>query len=495
MGWCAASTSSGSAASCTDAAGHGSEGYDFTHGKLREVAYNSLSAARRRLLHRRIAEAMEAVYKNQLGTVNGQIAAHYESAGLFDRAVLYYQRAAEIARQVYANDDAIRYYRRGLALLAGPASHTPALAADLYQHLGDTLHWTAQYDEARAAYQQAISAMPDMDAIRLAELHRKIGNCWRDQRRYPEALQAYADGERALGAVPAEPLAEWWQAWIQVMLETNLVYYWLGQVTESDRLRLRLQPAVERYGASSQRAVYFQNLSWIEFRRNRQVATAEMVALVKAALAAQQEAGNQAGIPAAQFGVGFALLWSGDPQGAMEPLEIALHLAERTGDVSLQARCLTYLTIAHRQCTQTEETRRDAARSLEVAAAAQMPEYIAMAKANQAWLAWRAGDLASVQQFGQAALELWHQLPAGHASAPFQWLARWPLIAAELRKDQLASAVDHARTLLDPGQRRVPDELAASLEQAVQAWDGGASASARSLLHRSLAMAQEMRYL
>ena len=363
MGWCAASTSSGSAASWMTPPDTVSEAYDFTHGKLREVAYNSLSAARRRLLHRRIAEAMEAVYRNQLDTVNGQIAAHYESAGLFDRAVLYYQRAAEVARQVYANDDAIRYYRRGLALLAGPASHTPALAAELYQHLGDTLHWTAQYDEARAAYQQAIAAIPDMDAIRLAELHRKIGNCWRDQRRYAEALQAYADAERALGAVPAEPSAEWWQAWIQVLLETNLVYYWLGQVAESDRLRLRLQPAVERHGAPSQRAVYFQNLGWIEFRRNRQVATAEMVALVKAALAAQQEAGNQAGIPAAQFGVGFALLWSGDPQGAMEPLEIALHLAERTGDVSLQARCLTYLTVAHRQCGQMEETRRCAARA------------------------------------------------------------------------------------------------------------------------------------
>ncbi len=66
------------------------------------------------------------------------------------------------------------------------------MAADLYQHLGDTLHWIAQYDEARAAYQQAIAAIPDMDAIRLAELHRKIGNSWRDQRRYAEALQAYA---------------------------------------------------------------------------------------------------------------------------------------------------------------------------------------------------------------------------------------------------------------------------------------------------------------
>jgi len=36
------------------------DAYDFTHDKLREVAYDSLSAARRRLIHRRIAEALEA---------------------------------------------------------------------------------------------------------------------------------------------------------------------------------------------------------------------------------------------------------------------------------------------------------------------------------------------------------------------------------------------------------------------------------------------------
>jgi tetratricopeptide (TPR) repeat protein len=357
------------------------------------------------------------------------------------------------------------------------------------------LHWTGQYEQARAAFQQALVTIPHAESIRQAQLHRKIGNSWRDQYHYPEALQVYTDAERELGPIPPEPSPDWWHTWIQVLLEVNLVYYWLGQVSESDQLRIKLQPAVEQHGTPGQLAVYFQDIGWIEFRRNRHVATAEMVALVKAALAAQQEAGNQAGIPAAQFGVGFGLLWGGDPQGAMEPLQIALHQAEQTGDVSLQARCLTYLTIALRQCMQMEEARRYAARSLEVAAAAHMPEYIAMAKANQAWLAWRAGDLGPVQELGQAALELWHQLPVGHASAPFQWLARWPLIAVALHQEQLTAAIDHARALFDPGQQRVPDALAASLEQAVQAWDGSAPKVARTLLQQSVTLAQQLRYL
>ena len=124
-----------------------------------------------------------------------------------------------------------------------------------------------------------------------------------------------------------------------------------------------------------------------------------------------------------------------------------------------------------------------------------MPEYVAMAKANQGWLAWCAGDLGLAQELGQAALELWRQLPVGHASAPFQWLAHWPLIAAALQKDQLAPAIDYARALLDPVQQRMPDELLACLEQAVQAWEGGTPDSARALLHESMALAQQMHYL
>jgi tetratricopeptide (TPR) repeat protein len=475
-----------------EAPGQGPDVFDFTHDKLRKVVYNSLSAVRRRLLHRRIAEALEAVYPTHLGTVSAQIATHCELAGMFERAVLYYQRAAEAARQVYANHDAIGYYQRALALAQGPAAPSAALAADLYHQLGDTLHWTARYEEARFAFQQAIATTPNLEPIYLALLYRKIGNSWRDQHHYPEALLAYTQAERALRPTPPESSPEWWQEWIQILLEITLVHYWLGQTAESDELRARLQPAVEQYGTPGQRALYAQNMAWIEFRRNRHVATAETVALNKAVLAAQIEAGNQAAVPAAQFGFGFALLWSGDLEGAIEALQTALQQAKETDDVSLQARCLTYLTIALRQCNRIEECKVCAARSLEAASAARMPEYIATSKANQGWLAWCAENLDLARALGLEALKLWRELPPGHASAPFQWLARWPLIAVAMREDQLAWAVDCVRALFDPGQQRVPDALATGLEQAVQAWDDGVPEVTRTLLNQSMVLAHQM---
>ena len=343
--------------------------------------------------------------------------------------------------------------------------------------------------------ERAATASPEAEWISRARLQRKIGNTWREQYRYGEALQFYAESERILNQAPIEKTAGWWQAWIQTTLEKNLVYYWQGRLPESDELRRRLQPAIEQHGAPVQRAVYFQEISWTEFRRNRSVATPDIVALATAALAAQIEADNQAGIPAAHFGVGFVRLWSGSPEAALEPLETALHLAEQTGDVSLHARCLTYLTVACRQCGQAEATRGYAGRSLEAATAAHMPEYVAIAKANQAWLAWLASDVAQTQELAHAALALWQQLPSGHASAPFQWLALWPLIASALQAEQLSLAIDAVRTLLAPTQQRVPDALIPNLERAVRSWDEGAPQAARGELMQALALAQQMHYL
>lgn len=95
----------------------GANSYDFTHDKLREVAYAEISAPQRRLLHRRIAQALERNTAGEPVAVSGQIAAQYERAGLAEQAIAHYQRAAVVAQRLYANDDAIALLSRCLALL------------------------------------------------------------------------------------------------------------------------------------------------------------------------------------------------------------------------------------------------------------------------------------------------------------------------------------------------------------------------------------------
>jgi eukaryotic-like serine/threonine-protein kinase len=205
--------------------------------------------------------------------------------------------------------------------------------------------------------------------------------------------------------------------------------------------------------------------------------------------------GDPTRIPAATFGVGFALLWQARPEQAQKYMLDALAMAERTGDPSLVARCVTYLAIVYRQLGQVEQTRQFIVHSLEAARVAHMPEYTALAEANAAWVAWRSNDGSGVHEHGQAALTLWKELPPGHASAPFQWTARCPLMAAGLRDDEIDQAIDHAKALLDPNMQRLPDALTTALEQAVQAWELGQRQEARALLDQSLSLSRQFRLL
>jgi predicted ATPase len=61
--------------------------YRFRHGLVQEVAYGTLVEARRRELHRAVAEALEAMSRESPEEVWGLLAHHFTEAGDSDRAV------------------------------------------------------------------------------------------------------------------------------------------------------------------------------------------------------------------------------------------------------------------------------------------------------------------------------------------------------------------------------------------------------------------------
>jgi DNA-binding SARP family transcriptional activator len=107
---------------------HAADSYDFSHTKLSEVAYASLSQEQRQLLHRKMAEALEATFEANVDMVSGEIAAHFEQAGQPERAAPYYVRAGDAAQAVYANEAAASYYERALSLLPDGQERASVLA-------------------------------------------------------------------------------------------------------------------------------------------------------------------------------------------------------------------------------------------------------------------------------------------------------------------------------------------------------------------------------
>jgi hypothetical protein len=230
-------------------------------------------------------------------------------------------------------------------------------------------------------------------------------------------------------------------------------------------------------------------------RRDRYVISAETLAFCQTALAISLESENLAEIAWARFMLGFSHLWCGNLDEAEKQMQEALELAQRTGDVVHQSRCLTYLTILHRKRSHLDETRQCISRSQTAAGAARMVEYTGMAQANRAWLAWREGDLAQAEADGRASLELWRQLPASHSSCAFQWTALWPLIGAAVAQDQIAEASGYARALLDSSQQRLPANLETAVGLAACEFEEAGAEAARIHLAQAIELAQELGYL
>ena len=93
--------------------------YSFVHALTREALYDSLGATRRARLHRRVAEAIESRYTDDLEDHFGALAFHYAAAGTdVPKAVEYAGLAGDQALARLAHEDAARQFERGLDLLA-----------------------------------------------------------------------------------------------------------------------------------------------------------------------------------------------------------------------------------------------------------------------------------------------------------------------------------------------------------------------------------------
>jgi DNA-binding SARP family transcriptional activator len=135
--------------------------YEFSHEKLRAVALEMVSPARRRQIHRAVAEAIVVEFHNDTDAAAPQLAAHYDQAGMVEPAIDAYRVAGARAVAVSALDEAVTMFRRALSLLADvpTSADRDALELDVRIALGSPLVALEGYGSkgAHQLYERALS--------------------------------------------------------------------------------------------------------------------------------------------------------------------------------------------------------------------------------------------------------------------------------------------------------------------------------------------------
>lgn len=146
--------------------------YTFGHEQVRALAYEHISTARRRLIHRRIALHLADAYAaTRRSGLAAQVAVHAAAAGQRMLAAIHHRLAADEARMLAANGEAANHYQSALAFDAPDTG-------EAHEALGDLRALAGAYADALRHYEAAAHA-GQIVTRKIGDIYYRLGR-WHD---------------------------------------------------------------------------------------------------------------------------------------------------------------------------------------------------------------------------------------------------------------------------------------------------------------------------
>jgi DNA-binding SARP family transcriptional activator/predicted ATPase len=288
--------------------------YEFSHEKIRTVAYERATPARRRLLHARAAEALSGRARRRgQGQLAAVIADHARLGGDEEAAAIWSVRAGDHAAAVFANAEARAHYQRALAL-----EHPDPCA--VHRRLGRLKLLDGDYPGAFESYETAAALAPDPGVLgevehELGALHLRRGQ-WTAARAHLESALQLASADQPGTAA-------------RVNTDLGLSELQAGML-DAARLRARTALSLAERQGDRQALAQARNLMGLLARRLGESVEAQRHLEHAAALASTLP--DPSAYIAALNNLALSTADVGDDDRAVELLAKAIERCERQGD-------------------------------------------------------------------------------------------------------------------------------------------------------------------
>jgi tetratricopeptide (TPR) repeat protein len=170
--------------------------YVFRHALMHEVIYQGQLLTRRRRMHAEVGSAIERLYGARVDEAVDQLAFHFGRSDDDAQALTWLVKAADRAKGLFANEEALAYYRS--ALERAPDGEGLFEAGRILERIGEVETLVGRYQESAQTFRLALERIPQTPPPTAARLLRKAGSAAMLTGAYAEAAEVFEEAAARL---------------------------------------------------------------------------------------------------------------------------------------------------------------------------------------------------------------------------------------------------------------------------------------------------------
>jgi tetratricopeptide (TPR) repeat protein len=385
--------------------------YRFNHSLIREVVYHHMSRSKRRLMHKKVGEAIEKASPSMPDRAVFQLAYHFSKASVLDKALKYNMMAGAKATSTFAFDEAIRHLEVALELVSreevGKDKVTKQI--ELLNRLGHITRFLGDPKKAMGYLNEALDLCQG-ESLQKAATYRRMADVEMGVGSWDEAMEFLRSAiqiSRALGdkRVVADCYGSLaYISWKKADLD-SVIHYGEKAIEEAKaiddrtlvgRANIEIGNAYNEFKEDFDRAVeyYEEALRWLDPEKD-----IEQMSRI-------------------YLNMGDQFRKRGDHEKALRHLRKSLEASERMGDISLKAYAIGNIGLSYMDRGEYDEALGHLEESRRIFEKIGTTHMVAMIHLNKAQIARARGDPEETQAQLDMALGMIteEEFPIGYAT-------------------------------------------------------------------------------
>jgi len=309
---------------------NGERGYTFTHRSAKEEVYGTMLLRSRRALHRRVGKAFEAEYGPDSVDFVEEMAIHFIRGRDQKRAYDYGIRAAQKARRMHANREALDFYQAAMEFV-----DAPAVDPKIQEEMGGLHEVLGEMESAVMKYRSVLEiGGEDISPEVSARIRRRLAETLRKKGDFDAALEESGRAEDALeGQLDTLEGSK-------LLSTMGFIHLLKGAKDEAIRPLTKALRIARKLEDGAQEGAVYNHLGHVYYLRG---AFERAVRCYERSVSLSEETGNLQGVGGALNSLGNAWLRQGKFSEATSFHERALEIRKKTGDIHQVADSLNNL--------------------------------------------------------------------------------------------------------------------------------------------------------